>query len=125
MNKDLRTNARAGFEFLRIEISGNRAVYVAQPGGGVPTRFDLIESGAQSVRFANPAHDFLERIAYRRDGDVLTAMIDDGSDSGQRMSWRWHRCGGKIQPMRRGSSGPLSAAERAHGTTCRNDLSRT
>jgi hypothetical protein len=59
---------------------------------GALTRFDLIESGAQSVRFANPAHDFPKRIAYRRDGDVLSALIDDGSDSGQQMSWRWHRC---------------------------------
>jgi hypothetical protein len=47
---------------------------------------DLTEFGAQSLRFASRAHDFPGRVADRRDAVALVARIDDGSDTGQRLS---------------------------------------
>ncbi|HEX7114641.1 MAG TPA: DUF6265 family protein, partial [Steroidobacter sp.] len=79
------------FEFLRIEFTGERARFVAQPGGAPPTTFELASSGPHEVSFANPQHDFPKRIFYKRDRETLIARIDDGTDNGQAIEFRWHR----------------------------------
>jgi len=55
--------------------------YIPMPGGGAPVEFALVRQEAQSIEFANPAHDFPQRIRYWREGDRLHAEIAliDGS----------------------------------------------
>ena len=67
------------FEFLRIVVLPDRVDYVAQPTGGPPTAFRLVEVGGGAARFENPAHDFPQRIAYRREGDWLHVRIEGRS----------------------------------------------
>ena len=55
-----------------------------------PVGFRLVASDGTSATFENPAHDFPQRIQYRRDGDRLVATISarDGSNA---MSWTYRR----------------------------------
>jgi hypothetical protein len=65
------------FEALRIERRRGVATYVAQPGGGAPTAFAATTFTDSLVVFANPAHDFPQRILYRRAGrDSIVARIE-------------------------------------------------
>jgi Domain of unknown function (DUF6265) len=82
----------ASFEFLRIEFTGKAARFVAQPGGAPPTRFDLVSAAPNSVTFANPQHDFPKRIRYARDGEFLTARVDNGHDDANAQEFKWSRC---------------------------------
>ena len=79
------------FEFLRIESGADGVAYVAQPGGQPPTRFALIEQAARRVVFANPAHDFPQRILYWLDeAGALHARVEGpkgGKTVGQEWTW--------------------------------------
>lgn len=79
------------FEFLRLQAGADGVLdYVAQPGGGPPVAFRLTARDGTSATFENPAHDFPQRIVYRRDGDSMVATISalDGSNA---MSWTYRR----------------------------------
>ena len=79
------------FEFLRIAAGGDGAVYYwAAPGGRTPVAFRLVSVSDAEAVFENPEHDFPTRIAYRREGDVLTATIS-GPDGANAMSWTFRR----------------------------------
>ena len=62
--------------------------YVPMPNGGPPVEFALVRQDPRSIEFANPAHDFPQRIRYWRDGDALHAEIAliDGSRA---VSWSY------------------------------------
>lgn len=81
------------FEFQRIEAGADGLAYVAQPGGRPPTRFPLVEHGPKRAVFANPAHDFPQRILYwMDDAGALHARIEgpkDGKTVGE--EWTWTR----------------------------------
>lgn len=62
--------------------------YIPMPNGGPPVEFALVRQDAQSIEFANPAHDFPQRIRYWRDGDALHAEIAL-LDGGRAMTWRY------------------------------------
>lgn len=68
-----RTTATATqfFEFLRIEARAIGLVYIAQPGGGAPVEFRLTRCAPAELEFRNPAHDYPQRLHYRRVGDAL------------------------------------------------------
>lgn len=70
------------FEFMRIAMDGEVAVYLAQPGGKPPVAFRAA-TGGEGVTFVNAAHDYPQRIHYRVMGDTLTAEISlaDGTRS--------------------------------------------
>jgi Domain of unknown function (DUF6265) len=70
---------RTEFEFLRIERTSGNVDYVAQPQGRPPTRFRMTDSSATHAEFANPEHDFPQRIRYTREGDLLRAEISGGN----------------------------------------------
>lgn len=77
------------FEFLRITMDGDTAVYLAQPSGKPPTAFRAV-AGAEGITFVNAGHDYPQRIHYRREGDELTAEISlaDGSKA---MRWSYRK----------------------------------
>lgn len=71
------------WEALRIETKDGVVTYLAQPGGRPATPFPASAITDTSVTFANPAHDFPQRILYRRLGtDSLLARIE-GDQAGQ------------------------------------------
>ena len=79
------------FEFLRLQAGTDGVpVYLAQPGGRPPVPFRLTARSGTSATFENPAHDFPQRIVYRRDRDSMVATISalDGSNA---MSWTYRR----------------------------------
>lgn len=79
------------FEFLRLRTGEDGVVaYVAQPGGGTPVAFPLADHDAMSATFENAAHDYPQRIRYRRDGDVMTATIS-AIDGSKARSWVYRR----------------------------------
>lgn len=64
------------FEFLRIVEKDGTLVYIASPRGGATTEFAMSAIGASSVTFANPKHDFPQKISYRRDAEKLCARVE-------------------------------------------------
>jgi hypothetical protein len=87
---------RTRFEFLRIESAGDSLNYIAMPQANTGTVFARADGGRDWIRFENRAHDFPQRIEYRRAGDALRATIsgpgDDGSD--MEIPFEFRRCGG-------------------------------
>ena len=84
-----------GFPDQVLEAEARRAGadYVAQPGGRPPTRFTLVESSARRAVFANPAHDFPQRILYwLDDAGALHARVE-GPKGGKTvgMEWTWRK----------------------------------
>lgn len=92
IHRDLFSENRSFFEFLRIEQRDDGIFYVAMPRGRVGTDFRLIELQDGRAVFENPDHDFPQRIIYTRDGDTLSARIEGAENGKQRSSgWSWRR----------------------------------
>lgn len=90
LHRDVSSNGRSSFEYLRIMRTRDGIVYVATPNGRTSTIFPLKELGDQKVIFENPEHDFPQRIIYSRSGDKLTARIEGGEGEDMRhMEWTW------------------------------------
>jgi Domain of unknown function (DUF6265) len=66
--------------------------YFAQPKGRPAIEFPMLSRSASAIEFANPAHDYPQRIRYERDGAVLRAEISklDGSSP---MRWEYRAMG--------------------------------
>ncbi len=76
------TIARA-FEHLRLRAHGDTLVYTAIPSGQRETDFRSTAVSADSLVFENPAHDFPQRIVYRRSGaDSLVARVEGPGPNG-------------------------------------------
>lgn len=66
------------FEFMQMRADAEgKLSYIAQPQGRPPTTFKLLSDGEAEVVFENPAHDFPQRVSYRRTAaDRLVARIE-------------------------------------------------
>jgi len=97
LHRDVRAG-RPFFEYLRIADHDGGVAYLASPRGREPTAFRLIENGAQRAVFANPEHDFPQRIIYwLSDDDRLHARIEGEVDGEARSSeWSWARAPGFV-----------------------------
>ena len=77
------------YEYIRLEAGEDGVpVYWASPAGRAPVGFRLVQSDAASATFENRAHDFPQRIVYRRDGATLTATIS-AADGSNATSWTY------------------------------------
>ncbi len=84
MGRTVRNGKMLDFEFFQIrETAPGKLAYIAQPGGAAPTTFHLIRDDAGEFVFENPAHDFPQRIIYRRVGDTGLHARIEGSVKGQ------------------------------------------
>lgn len=56
---------------------------LAQPQGKPASEFPMVLHSEEAIEFANPAHDYPQRIRYWRQGQLLMAEISklDGSDA--------------------------------------------
>ncbi len=76
------------WEFMRIvQDEEGKLTFLASPNGKGWNSFPGIKSTPTMIEFANPGHDFPQRILYWRDGADLRARISlmDGSEA-----YEWH-----------------------------------
>ncbi|QAY75520.1 DUF6265 family protein [Sphingosinicella sp. BN140058] len=79
------------FEFMRIAPDAEgRLVFWGSPEGKAPVAFRWEAGAAGEAVFVNAAHDYPQRIAYRRDGPALIATISL-ADGSRAQSWRYTR----------------------------------
>lgn len=81
MSRTMRDGVAVFWEFLVLRDGEDGGVELtAHPSGQEGGTFLLVESGPDSVVFGNDAHDFPQRILYRRDGDALHGRIEGRID---------------------------------------------
>jgi hypothetical protein len=91
VGRTMRGDVVREYEFLRLQAGADGVpVYWGSPNGVAPVGFRLTQTGPSSATFDNPAHDYPQRIRYRRDGDALVATISAIDDS-HAMSWTYRR----------------------------------
>ncbi len=74
---------------ILVDPDGTLA-YWASPDGGARVRFPMVSQGPHEIVFANPAHDYPQRIRYWMEGDTLNAEISAiGGDRARR--WTYQR----------------------------------
>lgn len=85
--RTVRDGRAVWFEHLRIEQIGDSIFYVSHPSGQQPAAFLLVASDSTSLTFANPLHDFPQRITYRFSApDSLAVTLEGQGRTGQRSS---------------------------------------
>lgn len=81
MSRTTRGSAVTGFESTMISVDGGQLIYTADPSGQARAVFRMTERTDDAVVFADPEHDFPQRISYERIGtDSLHARIDGTVD---------------------------------------------
>jgi hypothetical protein len=83
MARTVRGDTLVEYEQVRIFERNGRLVYAAQPSRQAPAEFESTSFESNSIVFANPAHDFPQRISYRSSGDSLFARVE-GTMNGQK-----------------------------------------
>lgn len=94
MARTTRDGRTLSSEFTRLKSSpGGEIHYVANPSGQAEAAFLLVKLVGTKAEFENPAHDFPQRIVYRRVAtDTLVARIEGPAPGGPRaMEWRMAR----------------------------------
>jgi hypothetical protein len=86
LSRTIRGKKTRNFEYMRVESEGGEVVFIAQPQGEPPVRFKRTAGGADWARFENPAHDFPNRVEYRRTPTGLHAEIAGPGKDGREMA---------------------------------------
>src|SRR5688572_14734950 len=77
MGRTVRGDSTVEWEHLRIAADGDTLVYHAIPSGQEPAAFRAISVSAEAITFEDKAHDFPQRVIYRRAGsDSLHARVE-------------------------------------------------
>lgn len=101
MARTVRKGTAVEHEFLLIRRDGENLVLVAAPSGQDTTSFRLASQTRDEVVFANPGHDFPQRITYRLGSDgALAARVEgtlEGSLRGLAFPYRPVPCPGHAQ----------------------------
>jgi hypothetical protein len=94
MSRTWQGGTTESFEFMRLVPDGKAAGFHVQPNGASPTTFVIAGRGEDWVVFENAAHDFPNRIEYRRVGQTLQASISGPGEGGNaiRVPFDYHRC---------------------------------
>jgi hypothetical protein len=84
-------DAAKSFEFFRIAKTPVGLSYFASPNAAPPTEFRAIEVCADKVVFENKAHDFPQRVIYRKNADGTISARIEGLIKGklQGEDWRY------------------------------------
>lgn len=93
-SREGRGNELRSWESIRIQRKPDGSLaYIPMPNGGSPVEFPMVRQDERSIEFANPAHDYPQRIRYWREGDTLHAEISllDGSRAN---TWSYAPMGG-------------------------------
>ena len=76
------------WEFTLIEADSGGITMTPHPRGQAPTPFRLARLAHDTAVFENPAHDFPQRIIYRRAADTLIARIEADTPRVRGTEWR-------------------------------------
>ena len=82
MSRTVRGDTVVEYEFVRLFERNGALVYAAQPSSQPPAEFTSTEITEGAITFANPQHDFPQRVIYRLVGDSLHARVE-GSMNGR------------------------------------------
>ncbi len=77
-------------EHTRLTWFAGTWLYLAATGHGTTCFVRATEKDGTWI-FQNTEHDFPKRIGYTLNGDALSAYIDDGTDTGNRMDFQLKR----------------------------------
>ena len=67
-----------------------KLAYWASPQGGAHVAFPMVSQGPREIVFANPSHDYPQRIRYWMEGDALNAEISRVG-GGRLVRWTYRR----------------------------------
>lgn len=81
-------SAKPSFEFMTLSVEPAGVTFTATLAGQPPTPFVLKPGGGEEAVFENMAHDFPQRVIYRRCGADLCARIE-GTEGGRLRSYSW------------------------------------
>ena len=92
VSQTTRKGRETAFEFMTITTEPSGVVFTARLNDQPPTGFLLQPGPSGEARFENAAHDFPQRVIYRRCGEDLCARIE-GTVGGEPKSreWRYRR----------------------------------
>ena len=80
-------------EFLQIRDVNGTLAYIAKPSGQAEATFPLTKIANQELIFENLAHDFPQRIIYRRTAEGVTARVEGARDGQTRgIDFTYRRC---------------------------------
>ena len=82
VGRTVRGERTTDYEFVVLKEQNGQLTYEAHPAGQAPAVFVAREAGADSVVFENAAHDFPQRVGYRRSGTGLVGWIE-GTQNGK------------------------------------------
>ena len=83
MSRSVREGRVSGYELVVLRERDDGLVYQAHPSGQPSAEFPMTRLGDSTVVFEDPAHDFPQRIGYRRvSADSLLGWIE-GTAGGQ------------------------------------------
>ena len=92
MGRTVRGDALVEYESVVLSVQDGRLAYDAHPSGQRPAVFTARAVNGTEVIFENPAHDYPQRVGYRRDGDSLLAWIEgDVNGKSRRAEFPYHR----------------------------------
>jgi Domain of unknown function (DUF6265) len=96
MARTIKNGRMVAHEFLQIrERADGSLIYIARPSGQAEAQFPLSQRAEGELQFENLAHDFPQRIIYRRQsGERLLARIEGRRANGEARTVDF--------PMRRG-----------------------
>jgi hypothetical protein len=76
MSRTVAAGRTVAHEFMQIRERDGVLSFVASPSGQAEAAFTLLRGGAGELVFENRAHDFPQRVIYRRQGDMLVGRIE-------------------------------------------------
>jgi hypothetical protein len=84
LSRTVRGEELTEYELIVIRERGDRLVYIAHPSGQPSAEFLSTTVARTTVVFENPAHDFPQRIGYRREAGSLLAWVEGTRDGTSR-----------------------------------------
>jgi Domain of unknown function (DUF6265) len=94
MSRTVRAGKMIEFEFVQIKEAAGRLAYVAKPSGQAEAVFPMKVISAEAAVFEDLAHDFPQRIIYRRIGDAAIMARIEGELNGKAraIDYSYTRC---------------------------------
>jgi flagellar basal body rod protein FlgF len=83
MGRTVRGGKTTEYEYLQIRDDSGRLVYDARPSGQAQAIFPLLTLNGNEVVFENSAHDFPQRVIYRRGADGSVSARIEGTRNGK------------------------------------------